>query len=309
MAMQYSFDTYIAQYLQREGRCAIPHWGVLRCVWQSAQWNNNKLRAPQQNLLWEHNAQTSNLLLSQIATDTQTELPLVKKAYAVWLKHLEETLDANLPYKLAELGTWSKQNNTVTWESNVLFQNNTEVSWPSGLSIPNNENEPETLPEEVSEEPSTQNNTLLYVALGLLILILAGGLFWYNQNKQSEANTPITETTTLQEPRPRVDTVKTNTVQSDTVKTDTLQTTSNAPLTSNDSNRYDVVVYRYSTEAKAQKQANKFTRNGNNSSVVRSADSQYLVVIRAVTTQTDTQRVVDSIRCFFNPKGRLYILK
>jgi hypothetical protein len=143
---------------------------------------------------------------------------------------------------------------------------------------------------------------LLYIALGLLILVLAGGLFWYNQNKQSLPETTMPEPTTP--PMPVVDTVKT-----DTTQTDTLQAISKAPGTSNDSNHFDVVVYRYNAEATAQKQVNKFTRNGNNSRVVRSADSQYLVVIRAVTTQTDTLRVVDSIRCFFNPKGRLYILK
>jgi hypothetical protein len=302
MAMQYSFDTYIAQYLQREGRCAIPHWGVLRLQWQSAQWQNNKLRAPQQNVLWEHNAQTSNLLLSQIATDTQTALPLVEKAYAAWLKQLEDTLHANQSYNLAALGTFTKQNDNFVWETNAIFHSNAEVTWPSGLSIAKQENDPVTLPVDIMAEPSTSNNTLLYIALGLLILVLAGGLFWYNQNKQSLPETTMPEPTTP--PMPLVDTVKT-----DTTQTDTLQAISKAPGTSNDSNHFDVVVYRYNAEATAQKQVNKFTRNGNNSRVVRSADSQYLVVIRAVTTQTDTLRVVDSIRCFFNPKGRLYILK
>lgn len=300
MAMKYSFDTYIALYLQREGRCAIPHWGVLRLQWQSAQWQNNKLRAPQQNIIWEQNAQTSNLLLGQIATDTQTALPLVENAYAVWLKRLEDTLHANRAYSLAGLGTFIMQNNKFVWETNTIFHSNTEVSWPGGLSVEKQEKNPESLPDQTIIEPSANNNTLLYIALGLLILVLAGGLYWYNQNNQLLPET----TKPSQGARLVMDTVKT-----DTALTDTQQAISNAPVTSSDSNRFDVVVYRYNTEATAQKQVNKFTRNGNNSRVVPTADSHYLVVIRAVTVQTDTQRVVDSIRCFFNPKGRLYILK
>ncbi len=311
MAMPFSFDTYIAHFLQTEGRCALPQWGVLRLVKQAAQWQQDVLLAPQSRIEWEENKQTSNLWLSRLANETNIELSTLENSYNEWLKHVQQAIIVTNEYNLAQLGTWQAQNNTIRWNTSNLFDAGPPVAWPSGLQLPANTNEPvepkvEPVEDDtISQEPTSSNN-LIYIAIGLLVLMLAAGFYWFNQNNsntetidssQQEITTPPPTATTP------ADSIPAN-------NTDTVS--SNSPITSTsvgDSNRYDVVVYSYSNEQRAQKQVNKFVRNGNDSRVVRSADSQYLVVIRAVTMQPDTQRVVDSIRSFFYPKGRLYILK
>lgn len=300
MALQYNFDTYIAQYLQAEGECALPQFGVLRVKRQSAQWQNKQLAKPTWHIIWDAEAPTNNNLIQQLAADTNTSPAMVEKAYTQWLTYVQQFIVQRGHYSLAELGTWHSKNTSIVWETSKLFEASNFVTWPTGLTLNDNANTPNNTNEEVVEPNS--NNTWLYIALALLMLILAGGLYWYNQNNANEPKTEPAENIT----QPVVDTPSTMSTPSTTTNTADTVTT---PSTTGDSNRYDVVVYQYSSEQRAQKQANKFLRNLNDSRVVLGADSQYLVIIRAVTTQTDTQRVVDSIRCFFNPKGRLYILK
>ena len=300
MAMQYSISTYIALYLQAEGSCAMPQWGTLRVTYVPAEWQNKQLQAPQQQLTWEADSLVNNNFIVRLANDTQTNQAIVEKAYFNWLKEVQETINLGKEYAMAELGSWQQQNMVVGWTSSALFNTSTQATWPTGLSIedassPTNDSDAE-------EIVNDSNNTWLYIALALLLLTLAGGLYWYNQNNAIE---PQAEPNEISTP-PVIDTTPIDT--SATTKIDTTATAT-MPATSGDSNRYDVVVYHYSSEQRAQKQAKKFVRNLNDSWVVLGADSQYLVIIRAVTTQTDTQRVVDSIRCFFNPKGHLYILK
>ena len=311
MAMPFSFDTYIAHSLQTEGRCALPQWGVLRLVKQAAQWQNDVLLAPQCRIEWEENKQTSNLWLSRLANETNIELNTLENSYNEWLKHIQQAINVTDKYTMAQLGSWEQHNNTIRWNTSTLFDAGAAVTWPSGLQLPTTTIEPfepKVEPSEevtISQEPTSSNN-LIYIAIGLLVLMLAAGFYWFNQNSsepqiiENSTQDVVASPTAVTAP---ADSVLLN--NSDT----TVSQQPTPPTSVGDSNRYDVVVYTYSSEQRAQKQVNKFVRNGNDSRVVRSADSQYLVVIRAVTMQPDTQRVVDSIRSFFYPKGRLYILK
>ena len=312
MALSFPFDAYIAHFLQTEGRCALPQWGVLRLVHQAAEWKEDVLLAPKSSIEWEENKQTSNLWLSRLANETNIDLNTLENSYKEWLNHVQQVIVVTNEYNLAQLGTWQHHNNTIRWNTSNLFDAGPAVTWPSGLQLPTVVKEPlepkvEPVDGDTRVQEPTWSNNLLYIAIGLLVLLLAAGFYWYNQNN---AAPQIIEPTTQDDVAPPVAV----TAPADSVLVNNADTSTASqqptPLTSvGDSNRYDVVLYKYSNEQRAQKQVNKFVRNGNDSRVVRTADSQYLVVIRAVTMQADTQRVVDSIRSFFYPKGNLYILK
>lgn len=71
---------------------------------------------------------------------------------------------------------------------------------------------------------------------------------------------------------------------------------------------WKVAVYTFRSEKEATRKAKKLTKNGNNAAVARTDSTHFLVTLEASHPQGDTARLVDSLRKFFNPKGKVYIL-
>ncbi|MGI9192066.1 MAG: hypothetical protein ACR2IL_08075 [Chitinophagaceae bacterium] len=330
--------------LRTRGECSLPGMGTLKLRKTSAQIKEGHISAPNWSLDWTSNSQLKqDALLERIMQEENLNAEDAHKALTQWLEQVQAGAKTAQGYSLEGLGIFLFEKGQWAFKSGLEKWRVKEAKWKKAVAETETVTETGAVTDKEAEteaesteggvgvgetvrvgvddgesngggdpENVSNNNTTLWVVVISLLLLIGAGFFYWNsqQNTNQEPIDEVTEPAPMPVPEP---------VSMDTASilnnTDSLQTTSDSastiatPTTTNASGTYDIVVFKYNNQARAEKQVAKYLRNGNVSRMVASVDSQYLVIIQAQTTQPDTAKIVDSIRAFFNPKGRLYILK
>lgn len=322
--MQCPIDLYVVSMLRQRGECPLPGMGTLHLEMKAAQVESNQIVAPKVHIRWTSNADLKNTtLIDWIAQEGNVSNENASFLLEQWLLAIKEAAQTPAGYNLEGLGVFRFQQTSWLWENYLNQYPTPPARWENNKTIDTqssetkqNDTEASNTPAEpgiVSDTEPHNNNqkTLWIIAISLLLLIGAGFLYWNNQPNTSneEVESSIPNTPAIDNPTSIVDSPTSLETDSLEISNRNNADTTSIPSNTHQTGTYDVVVYQYNNLARAEKQSAKYSRNGNISKVVTTADSQFLVVIQAQTTQTDTARIVDSIRSFFNPKGRLYILK
>ncbi len=321
--MQLPIDVYVVSMLRSRGECALPGMGTLKLNKTSTQIKEGHISAPNWSLEWTPNAQLQHdALLERIVQEENLNADDANKALTQWLEQVQAGAKTAQGYSLEGLGIFLFQKEQWAFKSGLEKWRVKEVKWEKAetetervgetVGVGETERVGESTEGRQDEIVSNNNTTLWIVVISLLLLIGAGFFYWNSQ--QNTIEVPVEDVQApATTPTPVPISIDSATLSNNT--NDSLQTTNDStgsPVTSKTTKAagtYDIVVFHYNNQARAEKQVAKYMRNGNVSRVVASADSQYLVIIQAQTTQPDTAKIIDSIRAFFNPKGRLYILK
>jgi hypothetical protein len=336
----HDLNRYIGLCLVKNGYCAIPALGALRLKKNYAENNafgelvpiNTTVTFEPVNSIDDQFAHFIGLQENISSNNASNMLSKFGKAVKA------QVLNGDV-YVIDGVGKFVRNGNEVGFDVNSSFDVGEFVMTPPSSDKPvehehNKINytapEPTSSVRYVNAENSSGRsfNGLgkILLPVGLVALLGIGGYFLYNfvqkqKSKEPVASNEIVKDTTSKSP----------------ADTSIPQATGNLPINPPDTSRtpaqdatpkpagdstaaaatpvafkgpaLKVAIHTFDNKESADKKCKFHTGNGNNCTVQQADSSKWLVVINLPNTDRPADKVVDSLRRFFNPKGPVFAVK
>jgi nucleoid DNA-binding protein len=319
-------NKYIALYLVKNKYCSLPGLGTLQLNKQAAQRNSDNLEPPSYSISFQNVGSIDDQLPHFIGMQENISTNNASNALSVFAKEVKEEIAAGRPYILDGLGRFIGNNQKLEFHqvSDLdLGEFTQQIPTKANMDFANNTVETNQ-PALEELKINHQNNPKTPLSLGKIVvpILLIGaigtaGYFGYNyiQNKKATDSTPAiteftdtTEQTTLVEDsilnaktQVAIDTsVSTIAVKS----TDSVVTTPTDPIATGPAMK--VVIQTYTNEAEANKRVATLVKLSKAASVLKIDSSTYHVVINLPSTSNTKDKVIDSLRRFYNPGGNVF---
>lgn len=170
--------------------------------------------------------------------------------------------------------------------------------------------------DEIVIKPAKVNwsKVVLVFGIGIVLLGLIISAVWFLNNSKSELEESTTQETIIEQPEeatpPAVIDSNTSITDSNNAvtnnDTNTTTTTVAAPVASDGT--YKIAVRQYSDKAQAVKKVNQLTSFGNKAELYEKSATEFYVII-PVSNTVDRTKGVDSLKRFFNPGGKVFIVE
>ena len=316
---------YIGRFLLKNKYCSLPGLGVFELKKEPARPNagNETMLPPAYKITFTPVGSIDDTFASFIASSENVSISNASNNIRDYCKQVKEELAGNGKFVIEHLGHFSMSNQQIVFQQSADLDLGMEpVPLPP---LVDKTKSPEAMaakadysyPPVKSRKPFPLVRVLLIVFT--LCLVVAGVYFGYhyyqtnqeentldespvlNENLSADTMTTVIDTASVARPDSLA-------VPGDSVSgTDTVMSQP-APVTPAPASGYNVAVISYNSESAAQSKAMQLKRYGNQTSVVN-RDGRFIVAIQAANPVSDTSKLVDSLRRFYNPKGPVYILK
>lgn len=293
---------YIGLFLLKNSFCYLHGLGNLVLKKSAGRFDGDVIKGPEYDVVLTPGGSIDDTLANFIATHEQTSISKAANALRDFSTSTRAELAQGKEVELPGIGHFYEQQGIVKFRTNAQLQY-TPTAAPV-LKISKRVEEAPSFQRELQQESANKsvsssiawNKILLVVLLAAVVIAAAFFGYRYYQNNPTtpKADTLATIPNPVSLPAPVV-------VTDTTTKLDS-SSSAVAPQTGS-SNGFTVVLNRYSTKAAAERRAGFLTKNGNVVEVLSKDSATYYVVMKMNTPATDTTRMLDSLRRFFNPKG------
>jgi len=312
-------NKYIGKFLIKNKYCSLTGLGVFDLKKEAARPNsaNETISAPVYVIKFTPVGSIDDTFASFIASAENVSISNASNNIKEYCNMVKNELAKTGKYDIEFLGTFSLSNNKISFQQSSALDLGTEPA-PLPPLIDKSKSPEGSGKTDYSYPPANRKREVpilkIMVPAVLLILLLTAAYFgydYYQNNKASEESfIPETSSTHADTMETILDTTglhasNLNRIDSTNTTDTSLNTVSPASVSGG---LYNVVVLSYENEGMAIAKANKLKNYGNNASV-SNRDGRFLVVIHASAPMNDTNRLVDSLRRFYNPKGPVFIMK
>ncbi len=326
-------NNYIALYLVKNKYCSLPGLGTLTLIKEPAVKGSGNIDSPKYNITFKNVGSIDDQLPHFIGLKENISTNNASNALSVFAKEVKEEIAEGRPFVIEGLGRFVNANGKLDFQQQsdldlgeftqqlppaptptvVATQNNT-LSAGNDTLRENHQNNP--------KQPMSIGKIL--VPLGLIALLGVGGYYAFNylKNKPSAdqaisdvtADTTIASTsatttdTTNNLSTPSVVDTSTRVVTPATAVTDTTKPAAPvAPVASGPAMK--VAIQTYKTEAEASKRIASLVKLNKDASLLKADSVTFHVVINLPSTSNTAEKVVDSLRKFYNPGGNVFQVK
>ena len=314
-------NKYIGKFLLKNKYCSLPGLGVFDLKKEGARPNpsNETISAPVYKITFTPVGSIDDTFASFIATAENVSISNASNNIKEYCKNVKEELAKTGKYDIEFLGRFSLSNNKIVFQQSDDLDMGAEPAPLAPLVEKLKSSESPANKPDYSYPPARAQRDIpvlkIAVPIVLLVLLATGAYFGYDYYQKNKEVTPLENSIPVPAPV-QVDTLATTIVQdslhiADSTKaaTDTaMKAAPNAstPAAPQAASFYKVAILSFENEAGATGKASKLKKYGNDASVV-SSNGRFFVVINA--SASDTTKLVDSLRRFFNPKGQVFIMK
>ncbi len=299
---------YIGQFLSKNYYCSLPGLGVFELNKKPAGIRNgdsSSVNPPTFQVSFKPVGSIDDSFASFCASQENVSISNASNNIKQYCIEVKQALQEHGHYDMSPLGKFVFKNNVIEFEySGQLDFASHSVPLPE-LKVKTDAGAKLDFNYPPSHRRSeTGSNAIKYIGVIVLIAVLLSLVYFifdYYRNNSSVDTPIVSESTTPVENNSSVGVVTTDSAGSSMSVAPSVSTaTPGAWL---------VVINEYSTQAAADAKAKKLSSYGNVSKVIPTADNRFLVALEAMHPSNDTTALVDSLRRFFNPKGKLYIYK
>ncbi len=294
---------YIGLYLFKNNYCYLHGLGNLEIKRKPAAFEGESLHAPEYEVKLTPGGSIDDALANFIATYEQTSISKAANALRDFSIATRAELSAGKEVEIPGIGRFVDEHGAIGFIGNPHLQH-----VPPPVPVIRMAKRTEEAPDfhrDFEEGKSKSEIAWGRIALlAVVVLIIAGAaVFGYRYFKDRPMQNPVVQQPAQVQPsiEPPVQTLPADT----TVHQDSTQIPPPAVAPTSD---YLVVLNHYSNQAAADRRTGFLTRNGNKVEAKMLDSMHYVVVMRMPYSAGDTTHVLDSLRRFFNPKGRVYIL-
>ena len=170
--------------------------------------------------------------------------------------------------------------------------------------------------DEIVIKPAKVNwsKVVLVFGVGIVLLGLIISAVWFLNNSKSELEESTTQEAIIEQPEeatpPAVIDSATTTIDTNAttiVTTDTTASTrGSTPVVADGT--YKVAVRQYSDKAQAAKKVSQLTSFGNKAELYEKSATEFYVII-PMSNAVDRTKGVDSLKRFFNPGGKVFVVE
>ena len=316
-------NKYIGKFLVKNKYCSLPGLGVFDLKKESASINVSKesISGPVYKITFTPVGSIDDTFASFIASAENVSISNASNNIREYCKAVKEQLAATGKYEIEYFGRFVMSNQKIGFEqAHDLDLGGEPAPLPPlperSKQLESNVNKPDYSypPARQQKEKSVLKIVIPILVLGLLATAAYFGYDYYKKNN-------VPEETVIPAPIKKVDTMATvidsaALHRADSIKAlaDTLHkpdsTSAHTPqaTTTSAPSSFNVAILSYETEAAANAKANKLKSYGNKASV-QNYNGKFFVLINASVPFSDSTKLVDSLRRFFNPKGSVFIMK
>jgi hypothetical protein len=324
-------NKYIALYLVKNKYCSLPGLGTLQLNKEAAAKKGASIEPPVYNITFKNVGSIDDQLPHFIGLKENISTNNASNALSVFAKEVKEEIAEGRPFVIDGLGRFISNNGKLDFQQQsdldlgefiqqlpapptptvIATQNSTLNSANDTLKV-NQQNNP---------KQSVSIGKIL-LPIGLIAALAVGGYYAYNymNSKPVEAITDAASTTaSVTDTATNTAPVDTNTVA---IAANDTNATSTAPNAVADTNKpapvaapvangpaMKVVIQTYKTEAEANKRVASLVKLSKAASMLKADSATYHVVISLPSTSNTPEKVVDSLRRFYNPGGKVFEVK
>ena len=287
---------YIGLFLLKNNFVYLHGLGNLELKKKPASYDGDNLHAPEYDVVLTPGGSIDDTLANYIATHEQTSISKAANTLREFSTATRAELAAGKEVEIIGIGKFVEVAGVVRFVANPHLKH-TPPAVPMLRMSKRLEEAPDFRRESLDNNSGGDGQGLAMGKIGMLVLLLvvviAAVIFGIRYMNSSE------ETTVT-------DTAVTQPVSVAPVSPQMVDSTAVAPTVPGEG--YTVVINQYQSRAGADRRAATMTANGNQVQVINRDSSTYLVTMHVAAAPSDTTRMLDSLRRFFNPKG-VYILR
>lgn len=307
---------YIGLFLIKNCSCFIQGLGNLELNTRPAYYDGQLLYAPANEVTFTPTGAKDDELANFMAVNEHVSISRVFDALHDFSANTKTQLESGKEVIIPAIGKFAQQNGKIIFITDPVL-----LHTPPPIEATRT-NDNSTIVNEPVLNKERKGGSWITMVLIIIILFIfaAGGWYIYQMYtdmvnmttlKEQIVRDPVMQAPPVQIPDT---TSKTDSVVHDTVAVATPAVTPpnniapQPPINKEPKTvrRYEVVLKSYYTIEKAQLELSKLRSHGNNVKLVTTDSIKYLIVMRVMTTTTDTMRVLDSLSTLFNP-GKVYL--
>jgi hypothetical protein len=331
-------NKYIALYLVKNKYCSLPGLGTLNLIKEPATRNADKIDAPKYNITFKNVGSIDDQLPHFIGLKENISTNNASNALSVFAKEVKaETADGR-PFVIEGLGRFVNANGKLDFHQlsdldlGEFTQQLPPAPTPTVIATQNNtlSSNNDTLRENHQNNPKqTISISKILVPIGLLSLLAVGAYYAYKyiSNKPSiekqASSAPVADTSTSLNASTAANDTALNAevaaiaaanaaaAQPIVPATDTTKLPAPAVVVASVANgpAMKVAIQTYKTEAEAAKRVKTLVNLSKDASMLKADSVTYHVVINLPNTSNTAEKVIDSLRRFYNPKGNVFQVK
>lgn len=311
---------YTGLFLIKNEYCYLPGIGSLQIVKKAARYDSEaqKMGPPEYTVTYRAGfGSIDDSFANFIANNERISIAHAANYLKDFCAQMKQQLHEGETVVIPAIGTFSMNTNqeiefatdphlNVRGKTIPVFQISSEVQQKKEDALTKiientNIREPKA-DEEIVIKPPTVNWGKITVLAIVVLAVVAAGIYFITNISKKKAEPANTEETIAPETSKEMNEVENN--SADTTTTMPSESAATAP-----SNGYFMVaINQYKTAADAESRVKRLNTYGNNTEVWTKDSSVFYVVIK-VSTDHDQQRAVDSLKRFFNPNGKVEVVK
>lgn len=291
---------YIGLFLLKNNFCYLHGLGNLELKKKPASYEGDALHAPEYDVVLTPGGSIDDTLANFIATHEQTSISKAANALRDFSTATRAELAAGKEVEVPGVGKFVDNNGAVRFIANPHLQH-VPPPVPMIRMAKRTEEQPDFHRDTIEDTSRSEVAWGKVVLLAVLaIVIVVGGFFAYRYFNNNTAGTPPKQDTVVAQPaiQPPTMVAPIDTAHHvDTAKAMPAQTAASA------TGEYTIVLNTYPTRAAADHRISTLGKNGNKVELHQKDSSTFMVVMHMPRSYSDTTRMLDSLRRFFNPKG------
>lgn len=323
---------YIGKFLLKNKYCSLPGLGVFELKKSSATYGSGQTEVenPSYIISFSPVGSIDDTFASFIASHENVSISNASNHIREFCNTVKDQVAKSGSYDIEHLGKismligrlWFKQNSDLDLGYTPVPLPTIDAPPRQTVTTANDYSYP---PAPAAPPRRKKSGLPKFILIVLLLAGLAAGAYYgykYWKNRKDE-NSKVN----IEEFIPQEDTACSTTVDSSMMMPNIQDTTTDSnrsipvdtmgsakkdsiskPAIENSEKNYEVVIMSTPNETLAKNRSNSLNKLGHHTNVVNKG-TDYLVTISTVTPTKDTLALLDSIRRFFNPKGKVYILK
>lgn len=289
---------YLIQFLIKNKYCSLPSIGTFTLSKKPAAITDKEIIAPKYIVEFSHLGSIDDQFANYCAAQENVSISNASNHIKTFCNNIRDAVKNNERFQINGLGFLAQGKEHIVFEqTDELDLGNINQALPPLVSRSQGDKKIDfSYPPAYLENRVSKQKVLLRIAIiSVVVLGIIFSIYYFIKNSDS------VHTSTAK--------IENNTNNVSPVK-DSITVSQNTTPISNTSTPalHKVALYETTLQANAEAKSAKWKKYGNMTEVIAS-DNNFIVCILASHPQNDTTLLIDSLRRFFNPKGKPYIMK
>lgn len=289
---------YLIQFLIKNKYCSLPSIGTFTLSKIPATITDKEIIAPKYIIEFSHLGSIDDQFANYCAAQENVSISNASNHIKTFCNNIRDAVKNNDRFQINGLGFLTQGKEHIVFEqTDELDLGNINQALPPLVSRSQSDKKIDfSYPPAYLENRASKYKVFLRIAtISVVVLGIIFSIYYFIKNSDNvQTSTSKIENTTVNTPAVNI--------------TDTLVQNTTPISNTNTPALHKVALYETTLQANAEAKSAKWKKYGNMTEVITS-ENNFIVCILASHPQNDTTLLIDSLRRFFNPKGKPYIMK